>query len=161
MPPCLNASATIPDCDDTNASVSPEGVEAPNYVDDDCNGLIDDTTVRWDDDSDGYCESPPCENVGSSESDCDDTNPLVNPGATEICGDDIDNDCDSLLNEQNASGCMPYYTDSDGDGYGTGASQCWCEGGSYPYTATRSDDCYDNNAAVHPDQTNYLSLIHI
>ena len=156
-PPCLNAAATIPDCDDTNASVSPEGVEAPNYLDDDCNGLVDDTTVRWDDDSDGYCESPPCENVATTQSDCDDTNPLVNPVATEICDDGIDNNCNSAFNEQNASGCSYYYTDSDGDGYGTGASQCWCSGGSYPYTATNSSDCYDTNASVNPGQSNYFT----
>jgi len=157
VPPCINATATIPDCDDTNASVSPEGTEAPNYLDDDCNGLIDDTTVRWDDDSDGYCESPPCENVATTDSDCDDTNPLVNPAATEICDDGIDNDCDSAYNEQNASGCTYYYTDSDSDGYGTGASQCWCSGGSYPYTASNSTDCYDTNASVNPGQTNYFT----
>ncbi len=157
VPPCLNASSSIPDCDDTNASVSPVGVEVPNYLDDDCNTLVDDTTVRWDDDSDGYCEAPPCENVGTTQSDCDDTNPLVNPAATEICDDGIDNDCDALLNEQNASGCSLYYNDSDGDGYGYGASQCWCSGGSYPYTATNNTDCYDTNAAVNPGQTNYFS----
>ena len=157
VPPCINATETIPDCDDTNASVSPVGVEAPNYLDDDCNGLVDDTTVRWDDDYDGYCEAPPCENVATTQSDCDDTNPLVSPAATEICDDGIDNDCDSAYNEQNATGCTFYYTDSDGDGYGTGASQCWCSGGSYPYTATNSTDCYDTNAAVNPGQTNYFS----
>lgn len=157
LPPCVNAVASIPDCDDTNASVSPDGTEAPNYLDDDCNGLVDDTTVRWDDDSDGYCEAPPCENVGTTQSDCDDTNALVHPAATEICDDGLDNNCNGAYTEQNASGCTSHYTDSDGDGYGTGVSQCWCSGGSYPYTATNSTDCYDSNASVHPGQTNYFT----
>jgi len=155
VPPCINAASSIPDCDDTNATVSPEGIEVPNYLDDDCNSLVDDTTVRWDDDYDGYCEAPPCENVSTTQSDCDDTNPLVNPVATEICSDGIDNDCDGLTNEQNASGCTAFYTDSDGDGYGTGASQCWCDSGSYPYTATNSTDCYDTNANVNPGTSAY------
>lgn len=36
-------------------------------------------------DGDGYC---------ASEGDCDDSNPNVNPGAAEVCGDGLDNDCD-------------------------------------------------------------------
>lgn len=38
-------------------------------------------------DGDGY----------KSNVDCDDTNPAVNPGATEICDDGIDNDCNGLI----------------------------------------------------------------
>ncbi len=41
--------------------------------------------------------------------DCDDNNASINPGATEICGDGIDNNCNALIDEF----CVP---DSDGDG---------------------------------------------
>lgn len=39
--------------------------------------------AAYDNDHDGYCE----------DVDCDDSNPSINPGATEICGNGIDDDC--------------------------------------------------------------------
>ena len=42
-----------------------------------------------DEDGDGYPASV----------DCDDTNPLVYPGAPELCDDEIDNNCNGLVNE--------------------------------------------------------------
>ncbi len=53
-----------------------------------------------DTDGDGY-GAPPGETCPFPEPDCDDSNPLVNPGAEESraagnCGDGIDNDCDAL-----------------------------------------------------------------
>ncbi len=38
-----------------------------------------------DDDGDGFT---------SSDGDCDDSNPAVNPGESEVCGDGVDNNCD-------------------------------------------------------------------
>ncbi len=46
--------------------------------------------VCIDNDGDGYGVGPGC----AREQDCDDANPDVNPGADEICGDGIDNNCD-------------------------------------------------------------------
>jgi hypothetical protein len=43
-----------------------------------------------DGDNDGY------EDEACGGSDCDDANPFVNPGATEVCDDEIDNDCNGL-----------------------------------------------------------------
>ncbi len=43
-----------------------------------------------DNDGDGYTEN---------QGDCDDNNPSVNPGSSEVCGDAIDNDCDSSIDE--------------------------------------------------------------
>ncbi len=58
-----------------------------------------------DQDMDGFPESE----------DCDDTNPDINPDATELCNG-IDDNCNGLLNEDLEF--IVYYADLDGDGYG-------------------------------------------
>ena len=47
--------------------------------------------------------------------DCDDSNQNINPAATEICGDNVDQDCNGLDLD---CPLTTYYFDSDGDGYG-------------------------------------------
>jgi hypothetical protein len=158
VPPCMNASGTMSDCDDTNPSISPSAVEVLNGVDDDCDGFVDEGTAAYDDDGDGYCESPPCVNASSRESDCNDSDYSINPGETEVCGDGVDNNCNGLYNEENAIGCLDFYYDGDGDTYGIrGGQQCWCEDGAYPYTGLTADDCYDSNASANPGQTSYFT----
>jgi hypothetical protein len=157
-PPCINTANTESDCDDGLVDVSPLAEEIVNGIDDDCDGLIDEGTNVYDDDGDGFCESPPCVNTPNLESDCNDDEYLVYPTATETCGDGIDNNCNGLANEQNAIGCTNFYYDSDGDTYGvSGSTECWCEGGSFPYTGIDNTDCYDSNASAHPLQTSYFN----
>lgn len=70
------------DCDDSDVSVSPEGVEVPyDGIDQDCSGL-DLTDV----DGDGA-------EGGEGGTDCDDTNDEVYPGSIDIPYDGIDQDC--------------------------------------------------------------------
>ena len=60
------------------------------------------------------------------QGDCDDSDPTINPDATEICGDGIDQDC-------SGSDLSCNDVDNDGDGY-----------------AETRGDCNDSNTAVHP-----------
>ena len=78
--------------------------------------------------------------------DCDDSNPDINPGATEICNDRDDN-CNGLVDDNAAP--VPWYYDTDHDGHGDASlSLLACE---QPEDYVREgDDCDDTNALIHP-----------
>ena len=97
------------DCDDDDPSVNPDADEVCDGVDNDCDGEVDEDDATdastWfaDEDEDGWGDpedpvracDPPDDRVPDS-TDCDDSDPSVNPDATEICGDGLDNDCDGV-----------------------------------------------------------------
>jgi hypothetical protein len=65
----------------------------------------------------------------AGEADCDDNDPLVNPGMDELCNDFTDNNCNGELNE----GCNGGETDNDNDGF------------------SNMFDCNDNDASINPN----------
>jgi len=106
--------ATATDCDDLDASAFPGGTEVCDEADNDCNGIVDDgvgTDYFADSDGDGFgdaasttaaCELPT--GYSADDTDCDDTDATVNPGASETC-DGADNDCDGTVdNEEDVLG---------------------------------------------------------
>ncbi|MFK7926547.1 MAG: MopE-related protein [Myxococcota bacterium] len=90
------------DCDDNDPLRNRFARERCNGVDDDCNGLIDDTA---DLDLDGF--------VGCE--DCDDDNSEIFPGAPERCNG-LDDDCDGQVG--------PLERDLDGDGVSECEGDC-------------------------------------
>ena len=50
----------------------------------------------------------------SSGTDCDDSDAMINPGATEVC-DGLDNDCNGDIDD---GALNMYYADADNDGFG-------------------------------------------
>ncbi|HEX5151934.1 MAG TPA: MopE-related protein [Parafilimonas sp.] len=97
------------DCNDTNAAVNPGATEiCGNGIDDNCNGSIDEGAITWyqDKDKDGYGNpavsvvacSKPAGYVNNS-GDCNDKKSWISPGATEICGNGVDDNCNGQVDE--------------------------------------------------------------
>ncbi|MBE7451293.1 MAG: hypothetical protein HS111_21080 [Kofleriaceae bacterium] len=96
-------------------------------LDNDCDGTTDNVLdpPAWfaDRDSDGHgdpasriegCDAP-ADHVALGD-DCDDTQPLVHPGAIEVC-DGLDNDCTPATTEVCSSGCVVRVRPDDGRRY--------------------------------------------
>ncbi|HYV92086.1 MAG TPA: MopE-related protein [Chitinophagales bacterium] len=143
------------DCDDNNALVNPGAPEICNTIDDNCNGQTDEgvqSVFYADNDNDGYgtpatsvlaCSAP----IGyvSDNTDCDDNNVLINPGAIEVCNT-IDDNCNGETDEGVQS---VFYADNDNDGYGTPANSVLACSAPIGYVSDNTD-CDDNNVMINP-----------
>ena len=151
------------DCDDTNPDVYPDAPEPCDDLDNDCNGVVDDSKTDWfnDSDGDGYgdpkiiqqaCEQP--KGYVDNGEDCNDGHGGINPGEAEVCDpDDIDENCngsaDDLDPTVDASTQSFYYVDADLDGYGDEADKgsLLCDPDAH---ADNNDDCDDLAPSVNP-----------
>jgi hypothetical protein len=99
------------DCNDNDPNIHPGATEiTDNLKDDDCDGLADEdgqnNPSTNDVDADGDGKSP-------ADGDCDDTDATIHPGATEVCGDGLDQDCDGVADRSvdaqgNVTACSPF-----------------------------------------------------
>ncbi len=168
---CLNAAA-VPysaavggDCLDSNKAVNPKATEACNALDDNCNGATDEENATGckvfftDEDKDTFGIGTSkcfCAAGGlftaSKDGDCNDKDLAVNPSKAEVCGNGKDDNCANGENDLSATGCVNYFVDMDGDGYGVSTAKCTCAPQGN-YTAKQAGDCDDTATATSPAQT--------
>ncbi len=138
---------TLADFNDNSSAAYPGAMEdCTDGIDNDGNGLTDAadpnavgcsvTTVCTDVDGDGYST----DGGSCGPLDCDDNDYAVNPGASEVCGDGIDNNCNGSIDtaDLNAVGCMVGCTDQDGDAFSPDGGSCG------------PIDCNDNDPEINP-----------
>ncbi|MFT5584338.1 MAG: hypothetical protein ACI9VR_001923 [Cognaticolwellia sp.] len=142
------------DCNDGVASINPGAGEGCDYLDNDCDGQVDEgLTVEWflDADKDDYgdpetlavsCEQPL--NYIGRGGDCEDQDETVHPNAEELC-DGVDQDCDGVVDN---GALETWWPDADGDGTGDPASPI--QGCEQPDETVDNDfDCDDTRADVN------------
>jgi large repetitive protein len=120
------------DCDDDDVHVHPGAPERCNGLDDDCDGTVDgeqaQDVLTWylDADGDGFgdplttqlaCAAPIGFIEPGAHADCDDRDAAVHPSAQELCNG-VDDDCDGVVDEDDAFDAVPWYADTDGDRFG-------------------------------------------
>ena len=155
--PAENYVTDATDCDDNTATTYAGAVEICNGVDDNCNSQVDEgalMTFYRDLDNDGYgdpktsqeaCDVPNL--FVADNTDCDDTNAAIHPGAKEAC-----NGYDDNCNGEDDEGVkITYFRDADKDGYGTpddSMEACMLPAGYVE--ASKGADPNDDDAASHP-----------
>lgn len=105
--PGPNYSLTTGDCNDLNANMYPGNTEICDNLDNDCDATIDEglilITYYQDSDGDNYgnvnitiaaCSTP--NGYVLDTTDCNDANANIHPGAVDIPGNGIDEDCSGL-----------------------------------------------------------------
>ncbi len=155
-----NESINNSDCDDTNPNINPNKTEVVgNIIDENCDSKI---LCYKDSDNDTFSinqtvlsNNLSCSDSGekltlSSPIDCNDNLSSINPGATEIPNDGIDQDC-------SGSDLQKCYPDSDKDGYGdpNGTLLDLLNSGCYKADgrSLNADDTDDSDNQTYPGAT--------
>ena len=153
---CGNATRYI--CED----LDPDGDGTSNTMDDDDDGdgvldgvdncpmVANEDQADYDEDGLGdACDLDDDNDLDPDETDCAPLDPTIFAGAAEA-SDEVDTDCNGVLDDENAEGCDTFYLDEDQDGWGVADGKCLC-GAEGLYSAEDMGDCNDNEETMNPD----------
>lgn len=154
----LDGVPNLFDCNDLDGNIAPGQPEICDFDDNDCNGIVDDgLDIQWypdldqdlfgDENGNFILDCEPVPGLVPNKDDCDDQQASVYAGAAEVC-DDLDNDCNGLIDD--GLTYILWYPDQDGDGFGANnpsLETCTPPGGVY---VTEAGDCADNDPNVSP-----------
>jgi len=155
------------DCDPTDGDNHPGADEWCDDDDNDCDGDTDEAGAvdadLWylDDDEDGYGVGDDavrsCDPIAKRSlllGDCDDSDEYANPGEDEVCDDNVDNDCDTEVDEPTAVDAKTWHRDADGDLFADADAvivRCEAPPGYIDPGADPDWDCDDLNPLSNPD----------
>ncbi len=130
------------DCNDNNPEINPLAEDVCDGIDNNCQDGTNDeilNTFYFDKDEDGFGDNEITEQVCTPPDgyvylgyDCDDDNADIRPGVSEVCEDEIDNDCDTKTDKEDSECSF----DKDEDGYDS--------------VEHEGDDCDDDNPYINP-----------
>lgn len=164
---CATADGEAPatagtDCNDANGAIHPSATEITGsgvdencdarevcYVDFDRDGARTSATVNS---PDAACTQSNGEALTGAAIDCADTNAAIRPGATEIIGNEIDENCDSK---------EVCYVDVDDDDYGKATSTVVSADTDCtdPGEGRKVTDCNDSDKTSYPSAPQICSLV--
>jgi hypothetical protein len=93
---------------------------------------------------DGYCS--PCAGLNETKTSCLKDCCIKSP---EVCNGK-DDDCNEVIDDPGAEGCVDFYFDFDGDGFGAAQKMCLCKPDGF-FKAVKGGDCDDTKKDVNPD----------
>ena len=131
------------DCNDDNSAINPSATETwYDGVDSNCDELND-----YDADGDGWVPEAWLTDPETQDADCNDADSAINPGATEIWYDGVDQDC-----------AADFDFDADADGFvqEDHAAEVTAEVVELYGISDAAVDCDDANADVFPGATELL-----
>ena len=136
---CLGVAAQVEICDGNDQN---------------CDGAIDEGFPNFDGDTQADCQDPDDDDDGTLDGeDCDPLDPARSQSAEEVCGNDLDDDCDGEKEEAGSTGCVTYFQDVDGDTFGSDVAEGRCLCAPDPvtfYVVQNTDDCNDLESVVKP-----------